>query len=101
MAYFANPSSNRVSAPVMRDASRRVDQHAVLLWPDELLTLFSLRMSSHGMSISRIDMRCDTQYALQQLHDAREMGDTTLALISEELFCWFKDQQTRLSGPPH
>ncbi|AOW13099.1 hypothetical protein LPB72_07580 [Hydrogenophaga crassostreae] len=85
----------------MRDASRRGDQHAMLLWPDDLLTLFSLRMSSHGMSISRIDMRCDTQYALQQLHDAQDMGDRALALIADELFCWFKARQSGLSGHPH
>jgi hypothetical protein len=72
-----------------------------LPWPDELLTLFSLRMSSHGMSISRVAMRGDARYAMQQLSHARDMGDTTLSLIADELFRWFEARPSGLSGQAH
>ena len=73
----------------------------MLPWPDDLLMLFGLRMSSHGMSISRIDMRSDARYALRQLSDAREMGDATLARIADELFRCFEAHQSGLLGQTH
>lgn len=73
----------------------------MLPWPDELLTLFGLRMSSHGMSISRIDMLSDARYALRQLNDAREMGDATLARIADELFRCLDASSSGLQGQTH
>lgn len=79
-------------------ASRRPP---ALPWPQELLTLFSLRMSSHGMSISRTEMLADAHYALQQLTYARDMGDATLALMADELFRSFQAHQSGLPLQAH
>jgi hypothetical protein len=72
-----------------------------LPWPEDLLALFSLRMSSHGMSISRIDMLVDAHYALQQLAYARDMGDASLALMADELFRCFQAHQSGLPLQAH
>ncbi|WP_168708507.1 hypothetical protein [Hydrogenophaga sp. PAMC20947] len=58
-------------------------------------------MSNHGTSISRIDMPCDSRYALQQLHDARDMGNPTLAQMADTLFRSFETYQSGLSRQKH
>ena len=78
--------------------SRRTPE---LPWPEDLLALFCLRMSSHGMSISRIDMLVDAHYALQQLAYARDMGDPSLALMADELFRCFQAHQSGLPLQAH
>jgi hypothetical protein len=100
MVHYAQPSNVSSSTSATRDSTGQAGR-PLLPWPDELLPLFSLRMSSHGMSISRIDMRNDARYALKQLHDARDMGDPTLALIAEELFRFFEAHQSGLAGRTH
>jgi hypothetical protein len=101
MAYFAHPTHSSASAPDGLDVVGQRQAALLLPWPNDLLTLFSLRMAGHGMSISRIDMQCDPRYALKQLLDAREMGDATLALIAEQLFRCFEVHQSGLSAQTH
>lgn len=55
-------------------------------WPDALLRVFCLRMSSHGMSVSRTLMMCDRDYALQQLGHAHNMADEVLRSMAVKLF---------------
>lgn len=64
-------------------------------WPAELLEPFCLRMSSHGMSVSRTLMICDRHYALQQLSHAHNMADDTLRLMAVQLF---RHVEVRQSG---
>ena len=101
MAHLTHPSSLHSAAPVARDAAGRSHRQTFAPWPDELLTAFSLRMSSRGMSISRVAMQSDARYALQQLRDARHMGDATLALLADELFRCFEAHQSGLSDRRH
>jgi len=54
-------------------------------WPEDLLTLFGLRMARHGMSISRTQMCSDSAYAQQQIACAREMDDTSLHKLADRL----------------
>ncbi|MEX1166656.1 MAG: hypothetical protein WEK74_07270 [Hydrogenophaga sp.] len=96
MADLAHPSSARSFPSVELNRTPWAQSRPLLPWPDDLLTLFGLRMSSHGMSISRIDMRSDARYALRQLSDAREMGDATLAHMADELFRFFEAHQSGL-----
>ena len=63
--------------------------------------MFSLRMSGHGMSISRVDMTGNPQYALQQLMHAREFGDATLSVMADELFRCFEAHQSGLGASAH
>ena len=75
-----------------RQAVWREREHA-LPWPAEMLEAFSLRMASHGMSISRPLMLSDKRYALEQLVHAQTMCDETLRLMSVELFRHFEARQ--------
>ena len=45
------------------------ERELAMPWPPELLEAFTLRMSRHGMCVSRALMMCDRRYALQQLKD--------------------------------
>ena len=63
----------------------------------DLMEAFSLRMASHGMSISRPLMLSDKCYALQQLVHGQNLDDETLRLLSVQLFRHF---QARQSGLP-
>lgn len=101
MAHLTHSSSPHAAAVTGRDSAGNAHRQTSARWPDELLTAFSLRMSSHGLSISRIDMQCDARYALQQLKDASEMGDATLALIADELFRRFESHQSGLFQSAH
>lgn len=101
MAYSTSIPSFAVAAPDASEASAPRRVRPVLPWPDELLVRFSLCMSSHGMSISRIDMLHDPRYAFQQLHDAQAMGDPTLSLIADELFRCFESHQSGLPSRRH
>lgn len=62
-------------------------------WPSEMLDAFSLRMASHGMSISRPLMLSDKRYALEQLVHAQTLCDETLRLMSVQLFRHFVERQ--------
>jgi hypothetical protein len=50
-----------------------------------LLTQFSLRMASHGMSISRTQMGSDLAYGQQQILHARELDDVLLHQLADQL----------------
>lgn len=73
------------------------EREPALPWPTDLLDAFSLRMASHGMSISRPLMLSDKCYALQQLVHGQNLDDETLRLLSVQLFRHF---QARQSGLP-
>ena len=73
------------------------EREPALPWPTDLLDAFSLRMASHGMSISRPQMLSDKCYALQQLVHGQNLDDETLRLLSVQLFRHF---QARQSGLP-
>lgn len=66
----------------------------VMPWPPELLEAFTLRMSRHGMCVSRALMMCDRRYALQQLKDAHSLADDTLRLMAVQLFRHFEARQS-------
>jgi len=72
-----------------------------LPWPDGLLSQFGLRMASHGMSISRAQMRSSPGYALQQLSHARALGDATLNLLVDQLFRSYEAHQSGVHPPSH
>jgi hypothetical protein len=72
-----------------------------LPWSDELLSQFGLRMASHGMSISRAQMRSSPGYALQQLSHARALGDATLDLLADQLFRIYEAHQSGVHTPSH
>jgi hypothetical protein len=101
MAHPAYPSSFHPASQLLPDDTARAVRRPALPWPEDLLTKFSLRMSSHGMSISRIDMQCDSRYALQQLYHARDMGDPSLAQMAEALFRCFEAHQSGVPGQKH
>lgn len=73
----------------------------VLPWSDELLSQFGLRMASHGMSISRVQMRSSPGYALQQMAHARALGDDTLELLVVQLFRCYEAHQSGVHTPSH
>jgi hypothetical protein len=101
MPQLTQPSPSQSSAPISGARAPARAHRQQLPWPDALLTQFSLRMASHGMSISSVDMRGDARYALQQLAHARDMGDAGLALIADELFRCFRAHQSGLSLAAH
>lgn len=82
-------------------APRWREHQLVLPWPEELLSQFSLRMATHGMSISRTHMLGNPGYALQQLVHARAMGDDTLAMLSGQLFRIYQSHQSGVSLAAH
>lgn len=65
-------------------------------WPQDLLVAFSLRMGSHGMSISRALMLCDRRYALQQLVHAHSLDDEALHVLAVQLFRHFEARRSGL-----
>lgn len=73
------------------------EREAALPWPVDLLDAFSLRMASHGMSISRPLMLSDKCYALQQLVHGQTMGDETLRLLAVQMFRHFESRQSGLA----
>jgi hypothetical protein len=62
-------------------------------WPADLLLSFSLRMSVHGMSLSRTLMLCDRRYAMQQLMFAHSLPDKRLQQLAAELLVHFEERQ--------
>lgn len=70
------------------------ERELALPWPPELLQGFTLRMASHGMSVSRALMMCDRRYALRQLLDAHNLADETLRLMAVQLFRHFEARQS-------
>ncbi len=101
MAYSSPNPSSRAAVSEAPDALGMRSTRPLLPWPDDLLIRFSLGMSSHGLSISRIDMLQDPRYAFRQLHDAQAMGDPTLARIAEQLFRCFEAHQSGLPSRRH
>ena len=101
MAYFSKPSPSCAPSLTAHHVMVHEARQAAWPWPDELLASFSLSMATHGMSISRIGMQSDTRYALQQLHDARGMGDATLAQMADELLRCFEAQEPGRSALAH
>lgn len=85
MANLSQPAFSPGSGPGAGAEPSPPVRHLDMPWPDELLTQFSLRMASHGLSISRVAMRGDSRYATQQLNHARSMNDPTLALLVDEM----------------
>lgn len=78
-------------APVWRE------REPALPWPSDLLEAFSLRMASHGMSVSRPLMLSDKCYALQQLVHGQNLNDEELRLLSVQLFRHFEARQSGLT----
>lgn len=74
------------------------ERELALPWPLEMLDAFSLRMASHGMSISRALMLSDKRYALEQLLHAQTLCDEPLRLMSVQLFRHFVARQAGI--PP-
>lgn len=74
------------------------ERELALPWPHDLLVAFSMRMASHGMSISRSLMLCDRRYALQQLVDAHSLDDEALRVLAVQLFRHFEVRQSRLGA---
>lgn len=70
------------------------ERELAMPWPPELLEAFTLRMSRHGMCVSRALMMCDRRYALQQLKDAHNLADDTLRLMAVQLFRHFEARQS-------
>jgi len=70
------------------------ERQLAMPWPPELLDAFALRMSSHGLCVSRSLMTCDRRYALQQLSDAHNMADEGLRLMAVQLFRHFEARQS-------
>lgn len=73
------------------------EREPALPWPADLLEAFSLRMASHGMSISRALMLSDKCYALQQLVHGQNLGDEVLQHLSVQLFRHFEARQSGLT----
>ncbi|MBS3998267.1 MAG: hypothetical protein KGZ67_13220 [Hydrogenophaga sp.] len=74
------------------------ERELALPWPHDLLVAFSLRMATHGMSLSRSLMLCDRRYALQQLVDAHSLDDEGLRVLAVQLFRHFQARQSRLGS---
>lgn len=101
-----NPSSNPGAGSRARDLLSKGDERwaqspqtwrereLAMPWPPELLEAFTLRMSGHGMCVSRVLMLCDRRYALQQLKDAHNLADDTLRLMAVQLFRHFESRQS-------
>ena len=73
------------------------ERELAMPWPQDLLETFTLRMSSHGMCVTRALMMCDRRYALQQLVHAHSLADDTLRLMAVQLF---RRYEARQSGIP-
>lgn len=78
--------------PVWRE--REISLH----WPLEWLEAFSLRVASHGLSVSRALMLSDKRCALKQPVHAQTLCDETSRLISMRLFRHFEARQVGI--PP-
>lgn len=72
------------------------ERELAMPWPQDLLVAFSLRMASHGMSISRALMLCDRRYALQQLVHAHSLDDEALHVLAVQLFRHFEARRSGL-----
>lgn len=110
----ASPPKTAHREPMVVDTTRRQsDDHwarracsgrepsLAVPWPEELLSQFGLRMSGHGMSISRMHMLGNPGYALQQLAHARALGDATLDLLVGQLFRCYEAHQSGVHTPSH
>ncbi len=80
--------------PVGQDGKRLVSQAR----SQELLDAFCLRMSSHGMCVSRVLMQHDSRYGLEQLSHAHNMADDTLRVMAVALFRHYEPGLPGVSG---
>ncbi len=64
-------------------------------WPRNALQAFTLKMASHGHSVSNGMMMRDPLYALEQLKHAHCMSDGELQYLAMELFRHFERHQSR------
>jgi len=69
----------------------------IIYWPQNALQAFTLRMASHGHSVSGNMMMDDRRYALQQLSHAHALADGELRGLAMELFRHFERQQSGLA----
>ncbi|HEX5738988.1 MAG TPA: hypothetical protein VFY22_10785 [Hydrogenophaga sp.] len=82
------------------DASTRCRPPVLVqAWAADLLGAFCLRMSSHGMCVSRALMQNDRRYGLEQLSHAHNMADDTLRAMAVQLFRHFEVHQSGASDP--
>jgi hypothetical protein len=65
-------------------------------WPYEALKAFMLRMERHGVPVSSRLMAGNRVYALQQLAQARSLGDIGLADLAWALFRHFEGRRSGL-----
>ena len=56
------------------------------IWPASTLHAFTVRMASHGFSVSGTLMNHDCGYALDQLRQAHTLADESLRALAVELF---------------
>lgn len=85
-AATARPSPPRSAAMRLApEASQRWVEAPADGWSADLLMQFSLSMARHGMSISRLQMRNDPAYALQQIAHARSLEDLALHQLAARL----------------
>lgn len=67
-------------------------------WPWSALQAFTMRMASHGFSVSSTLMTCDRRYALDQLQQAHTLADDPLREMAVELFRHFERSQKGLAA---
>jgi hypothetical protein len=65
-------------------------------WPYEALKAFMLRMERNGVPVSSRLMAGNRVYALQQLQQARSLGDASLADLAWALFRHFEGVRSGL-----
>jgi hypothetical protein len=68
-------------------------------WSQDVLGDFSLRMASHGLSVSSTLMRRDPGYALEQLHHAHSLRDDGLSRLAEAMAREFQHRQHAEARP--
>lgn len=99
-------SEQPAAMPLMAQGDARWEQRRpawrerelALLWPQELLESFTMRMSSHGRSVSRASMLCDRRYALEQLAHAHSLTDDALRLMAVQMFRHFEAWQSGIAA---
>jgi hypothetical protein len=74
------------SAPAPGLSGMILQAEAGLNWPEGPLEAFSLRMASHGHSVSSFLMLRDRAYAMDQLAHAHSMADVELRGLAMRVF---------------
>lgn len=91
-------SPEAASSPPPAPATRRA-RGTLQIWPHDLLEAFCLRMSSHGMCVSRALMQHDRRYGLEQLSHAHSTADDALRVMAVQMFRHFEARQSGISAP--